>query len=274
MVNGTKTLAEAIAAGRSLELNTIVIIILAVLGASLGSFFNVLIYRMPRKKSIVYPPSHCGNCNKSIPIWLNIPVISYLILGGKCKYCGAKIHWHHLLVELITPILFIAIYLRFKDGMYPDNLFVMLKYLILVSFLIPIFFIDLFEQLILHKMTMPLIGLGLILSLFPYSDTGFLNSFISGAFIFALMATIAWLYSIAKKLDGLGGGDIWLMTALAVFFGFLNIPFVIILASLFGLIYYVIFVRSKEKVFAFGPFLVLASIIWILIGDMIMELIM
>lgn len=89
-----------------------------------------------------------------------------------------------------------------------------------------------------------------------------------------LMAGIAWLYSVAKKLDGLGGGDIWLMTALAVFFGFLNIPFVIILASFFGLVYYAIFVRSREKVFAFGPFLVVGSILWILVGDKILNLIM
>ncbi len=150
----------------------------------------------------------------------------------------------------------------------------MLKYMILVGFLIPIFFIDLFEQLILHKMTMPLIAIGVVLSFFPLTDTGYLNSILSGAFIFVLMAGIAWLYSVAKKLDGLGGGDIWLMTALAVFFGFLNIPFVIILASFFGLVYYAIFVRSREKVFAFGPFLVVGSILWILVGDKILNLIM
>lgn len=82
---------------------TIIIILIAVLGAPLGSFFNVLIHRLPQKQSIVYPPSHCDGCKKIIPFYLNIPIISYILLGGKCRYCKAKIHWHHLLVEIITP---------------------------------------------------------------------------------------------------------------------------------------------------------------------------
>jgi hypothetical protein len=94
-------------------LGAIIIILLAVLGAALGSFFNVLIYRLPRKESIVFPASHCGECKQAIPFYYNIPIISYLMLGGKCKHCGARIHWHHLLVEIITPLILIGVHLQY-----------------------------------------------------------------------------------------------------------------------------------------------------------------
>lgn len=149
--------------------------------------------------------------------------------------------------------------------------FVLYKYLLLVAFLIPIFFIDLFSQLILHKTTIPLIILGIAISFVPSSDIGFINAIISGGFVFALMLSIAWLYSVVKKVEGLGGGDIWLMTALAIFFGMISTPFIIILASVIGLIHYAIFIRKKDKGFAFGPFLVIASIIWIFFGDFILN---
>lgn len=240
----------------------------------MGSFFNVLIYRLPRKQSIVFPASHCGECKKPIPFYLNIPIISYLILGGKCKYCGAKIHWHHFLVECLTPILFLAVCFRYISWPFPDNVLVISKYLVFVSFLIPIFFIDLFEGMIFHKTTIPLIVLGIGFSLFSQSDVGFLNALIGAGFVFALMVSIAWMYSKVKKIDGMGGGDIWLMTAMATFFGIISIPFVIIIASVLGLIYYAIFIRSKEIGFAFGPFLVAASIIWLLVGESLLTIIM
>ncbi len=250
-------------------MDTPIIILLAVFGAAFGSFFNVLIDRLPKRRSIVFPSSHCSNCNTPIPFYYNIPILSFIILRGKCNSCGCQIHWHHLLVELVTPVLFVMLYL-----MYGIFSFMFLKYLILVSFLIPIFFIDLFDQLILHVTSIPLIVIGLLLSLFPYSNVGIINALISGGFVLGLMIGIAYLYSLTKKVEGLGGGDIWLMTALAVFFGVISTPFIIILASVIGLIYYVVFIRKKEQGFAFGPFLVVSSVIWIFLGERILDFIM
>ncbi|MDD3234931.1 MAG: prepilin peptidase, partial [Candidatus Cloacimonetes bacterium] len=133
------------------------IIIIAAFGASLGSFFNVLIHRIPNKESIVFPASHCAACNKHIPFYQNIPIISYLLLKGKCSNCKTSIHWHHLLVEVVTPILFVGIFLRYG---FHDVLFY--KYLLLFSFLIPIFFIDAFHNIIPHVLSIPLIVIGLL----------------------------------------------------------------------------------------------------------------
>ena len=145
------------------------------------------------------------------------------------------------------------------------------KYLILISFLIPIFFIDLMHKLILHVTSIPLIVLGLIMAIFTASDVTILNALMSGAGTFLGMALIAWLYSKAKKIEGLGGGDIWIMTALAIFFGALYIPFIFIIASLIALLYFVLFIRNKDIAFAFGPFLVLASVFWIFGGIDLVE---
>lgn len=239
-----------------------IIILLAGLGAALGSFFNVLIYRLPRKQSIVFPASHCGDCGKAIPFYLNIPVISYLLLGGKCKYCGAKIHWHHLLVELITPLILIALFLQY--GLF--NL-LFLKYALLSMFMIPIFFIDAFHQIIPHKLSIPLIPLGILLTLIPGNDVTLLNAFISAGIIFAFLVFIAYAYRFARKADGLGGGDIWLLTGVAAFFGIISMPYVILISAVLGIIYFFIFVRDKDQGFAFGTFISFSSVLWAVLGS-------
>lgn len=239
-----------------------IIILLAVLGAALGSFFNVLIYRLPRKQSIVFPASHCGDCGKAIPFYLNIPVISYLLLGGKCKYCGAKIHWHHLLVELITPLILIALFLQY--GLF--NL-LFLKYALLSMFMIPIFFIDAFHHIIPHKLSIPLIPLGILLTLIPGNDVTLLNAFISAGIIFAFLVFIAYAYRFARKADGLGGGDIWLLTGVAAFFGIISMPYVILISAVLGIIYFFIFVRDKDQGFAFGTFISFSSVLWAVLGS-------
>lgn len=241
---------------------TVIIILLAGLGAALGSFFNVLIYRLPRKQSIVFPASHCGDCGKAIPFYLNIPVISYLLLGGKCKYCGAKIHWHHLLVELITPLILIALFLQY--GLF--NL-LFLKYALLSMFMIPIFFIDAFHQIIPHKLSIPLIPLGILLTLIPGNDVTLLNAFISAGIIFAFLVFIAYAYRFARKADGLGGGDIWLLTGVAAFFGIISMPYVILISAVLGIIYFFIFVRDKDQGFAFGTFISFSSVLWAVLGS-------
>ncbi len=241
---------------------TIIIILLAVLGAALGSFFNVLIYRLPRKQSIVFPASHCGECGKAIPFYLNIPILSYLMLGGKCKYCGAKIHWHHLLVELITPLILIALFLQY--GLFS---LLFLKYALLSLFMIPIFFIDAFHQIIPHKLSIPLIPLGLLLTLIPGNDVTLLNALVSAGIIFAFLLFIAYAYRFARKADGLGGGDIWLLTGIAAFFGIISMPYVILISAVLGIIYFFIFVRDKDHGFAFGTFISFTTVLWAIIGS-------
>jgi leader peptidase (prepilin peptidase) / N-methyltransferase len=242
-------------------LNTIIIILLAVLGAALGSFFNVLIYRLPRKESIIYPASHCGECGKAIPPYLNIPIFSYIILGGKCRNCKAPIHWHHLVVEIITPLILIALFLQY--GLI-NILF--LKYALLCMIMIPVFFIDAFHQIIPHKLSIPLIPLGLIFGILPANDVGIINAALSACIIFAFLVFIAYAYRFARKADGIGGGDIWLLTGIATFFGLLSMPYVILISALLGIIYFIAVVRQKEKGFAFGTFIAFTTVLWSVLG--------
>jgi leader peptidase (prepilin peptidase)/N-methyltransferase len=239
----------------------IIIILLAVLGTALGSFFNVLIYRLPRKESIIFPLSHCGECGKAIPPYLNIPIISYIMLGGKCKYCQARIHWHHLLVEIITPLILIGLFLQY--GLFS---LLFLKYAVMAMFLIPIFFIDAFHQIIPHKLSLPLIPLGLLFAFLPGGDVGIIEALVSAGIIFAFLVFLAYAYRLAKKADGIGGGDIWLLTAIAGFFGLLSMPYVVLMAALLGIIYFLIFVRDKSKGFAFGTFIAFTAVSWALLG--------
>lgn len=242
-------------------MTAIIIILLAVLGAALGSFFNVLIYRLPRGKSIIFPGSHCAKCGKAIPAYLNIPIFSYIALGGKCKYCQARIHWHHLLVEIITPLILIGLFLQY--GLL--NM-IFLKYAVMAMFMIPIFFIDAFHQIIPHKLSIPLIPLGLLFAFVPGGDVGFIDALVSAAIIFAFLVFLAYAYRFARKTDGIGGGDIWLLTGIAGFFGLLSMPYVILIAAVLGIIYFLIFVRDKSQGFAFGTFIAFTAVAWALLG--------
>ncbi len=239
----------------------IIIILLAVLGAALGSFLNVLIYRLPRRESIVFPASHCSECGKAIPPYLNIPILSYILLGGKCKYCQASIHWHHLVVEIITPLILIGLFLQY--GLL--NL-AFIKYAVMALFMIPIFFIDAYHQIIPHKLSIPLIPLGLLFAFLPGGDVGLIDALISAVIIFVFLVFLAYAYRFARKADGIGGGDIWLLTGIAGFFGLVSMPYVILVAALLGIIYFLIFVRDKAKGFAFGTFIAFTAVAWALLG--------
>lgn len=244
----------------------IIVLLLAVLGASLGSFFNVLIHRLPQRKSIIKPASSCASCGYKIPFYLNIPILSYIILKGKCKKCNATFHWHHLAVEIVTPALLIALF--FKYGL-TDILFY--KYGLMTLILIPIFFIDVFHHIIPHVLSIPLIPIGLLFSLSQRSDVGIINAAITAGVVFIFLYLLALSYMLIRKQEGLGGGDIWLLTGLATFFGALNIPFVLLVAALLGIIWFVLFVRNMEMEFAFGNFIALAAIFWALVGDLLMS---
>lgn len=229
----------------------------------MGSFFNVLIDRLPRKQSIVFPASRCSDCGYRIPAYLNVPILSYILLKGKCRKCGAKIHWHHLVVEIATPLIYVILF--YKYGL--TGLF--FKYALVSSFMIPIFFIDAFHKLVLHVTTFPLIITGLLLSLLPQMDVSFGNAGLSALTVFLLLLLIAWLFQIIRKKDGLGGGDIWLLTGVATYFGFMGIPWIVLFSCITAIMYFLVFVRNSDQEFVLGPFIAFASILWAIFGDFI-----
>lgn len=248
--------------GWSSRLDPFILVLIIVLGTSFGSFFNVVIDRLPRNESLVRPASHCTNCGKSIPFYLNVPILSYIFLGGKCKYCKSVIPWHHLIVEIVTPIVFIALFLRFDT-----NLLLFAKYALLCGFLIPVFFIDLYHQLILDKLTIPMTITGIIFSLIPGTDIGIKDSALTGVTILALFLFIAWIYEKVRKKDGLGGGDIKLLAAMATYLGVINITFVLLFSSLLGTILGLAIYRSFKVYLPFGTYLAITTIFWLLFGS-------
>jgi leader peptidase (prepilin peptidase)/N-methyltransferase len=247
-------------------LDPVFLALIIILGASFGSFFNVLIDRLPRKVSFIRPASHCTTCGKKIPFYLNIPILSYLILWGKCKYCKAHIPFHHVLVEIITPAIFVALFWHL--GTTP---LVFGKYIVLMGFLIPIFFIDLYHRLILDKMTLPLAILGIGFAALPQTDIGIVNSIATGAGILILLLGLAWLYEKVRKVDGLGGGDIKLLAAMATFVGAINIAFIVLFSSIIAVVFALASPKGKTDGVPYGPFLAVTTFIWLMFGSYFLQ---
>jgi len=246
-------------------MNLIISIFIVIFGLAFGSFFNVCIYRLPKKESIVFPNSHCPNCEKPIKTIHNIPVFSYLFLRGKCAYCDQNIHWHYFLVELITPVLFLLVFLQFGLSL------LFLKYLIFVSFGILICFIDAFHKIIPDVLSLLLIIFGIAFSFVPGSDVSWLSSLLGAGFGFCVFLITAYLFQIATHKDSLGGGDIKMIAAIGSFIGILGTIFTVILGSMIALILLMAIGHDKRKEFPFGPFLVFGAISYILFGQSLFQ---
>lgn len=233
-----------------------------IIGLIVGSFSNVCIYRIPRNESIVRPGSHCPQCSKPIPFYDNIPIISYILLRGKCRYCGQPIPIQYPLVELATGLFYIALYLFYGLQL------VSVAYMILCTLLIIISFIDLRERIIPDVLSLPFIAFGFILSFFIriITPVDSLLGILAGGGSLLIIAIVG---SKLFKKEAMGGGDIklaamigaflgWKLTLLALFLGFF-------LGSIIGVI---VLVTSKNKsdVLPFGPFIALGAFISIFWG--------
>ena len=182
-------------------------IIIFILGLIVGSFLNVVIYRLPLKKSIIFPSSHCPKCETKLKYDDLIPVLSFIISKGKCSYCGEKISLYYPIVELSTALLFLLTFLKY--GLNSEFII----YLLLISSLISVSFIDLKHQIIPNKITFIFIPLGLMLSLF-FNHITFINSLLGLIVPAGLFFLIALVY---KK--GMGIADVKLIGMIGVFIG-------------------------------------------------------
>ena len=235
-----------------------------IFGVAFGSFFNVCIHRLPTGKSIVTPASHCPDCLEPIKPWHNIPIFSYLALRGKCPYCKVPIHWHYMIVELLTPLLFMLLF--WKAGNRFNLEFGI--YIIFFSISLIITFIDLFHTIIPFSLSIPLIFIGIASSLAPQSTIRPLQSIGGAVFGFGLFLLLAVVYHKIKKQEGLGGGDIWFIAGIGTFVGFPGILFVIFYAAFTALLVMLPYrFRNKDIPFPFGPFLALGALIHIVIED-------
>lgn len=246
------------------------------LGACLGSFANVCIYRLPKNKQIVCGRSFCPKCKKKINWYDNLPLISFFLLNGKCRNCNKVIPVRYLIVELITGISFLLIYLNFKNL----NTIIFLSILILI--LIIIFFIDLENFIIPDTLNFSIMGLALFKNFLPNFNTSLIHeinqSIIGGMVGYISIWLIIYLYKTFKKIDGMGLGDAKLMAGIGLLFGWQSIPFVLFVSSILGLIFVVPSLIKKQKnmrtEIPFGPFIILACLIYFAYGSLIYDLIL
>ena len=261
-------------------------IIAFVFGSVVGSFLNVCIHRMPLGESVVWPRSHCPNCKKQIPGYDNIPFISYIILGGKCRSCKQKISLRYPLVELLTALSFVVFYHRY--GLCYDFFF----YSLLVCGLIIATFVDIQHRIIPDEISVGGIIIGFILSSvrgvgfrpFSWSWAPLLNSLlgiiIGGGIIYLTGFIFDLVYfkllkkpPIQGETESMGGGDVKLLAAIGAFLGWQKAVLTFFLAPFFGIVIGVInLVSKKDHTIPYGPFLSLAALLSIFWADKILRL--
>ena len=211
-----------------------------VIGLVVGSFLNVCIYRLPRGENIVSPGSHCPSCLNPIKAWDNIPLLSFLLLKGRCRSCGAPISWRYPLVEGLTGIFFLLILYKFGLG------FRSLLYLAFLSALVVVAFIDLEHQIIPHVITLPGIPVGLLSSLI-LREPVFFDS-LAGALVGAgLLYFIAIYGELLLKKEAMGGGDVNLVAMVGAFLGWKKMLLTVFLGCLFGSVIGIGIILKRRK---------------------------
>ena len=240
-----------------------------IIGLIIGSFLNVCIYRIPENQSIVSPPSHCNKCNNTLRIIDLIPVISYLMLRGKCRYCKEKVSVRYMAVELLTGILFLLVYNHHNNNIET------IYYLILVSILVIISFIDIDHYIIPDT----LIIFGIIVAISFNVLTGFMSFkdvFLGGLICGGSILFFIYVLEFIIKKEVMGGGDIKLFAMIGMFLGikggFITIILSIYLGAIYG-IWTIVYTKIKsikyDSVIPYGPFISLGAIIYILYGQSI-----
>lgn len=230
------------------------------LGVLIGSFLNVCIYRIPKKQSIAYPPSHCPKCDESLkPVDL-LPVISYFLNKGKCRYCGEKISPQYPIVELLNGIIYFILFFKFGLSI------TFIKYAILTSLLIVISFIDYKLKIISDELIIFGLVIGVVFNILNFSS-GFVNGILG-------LLIGGGIFFIIALLGPMGGGDIKLLGVLGFWLGWKNILLITLLSFVIGAIVSVVLVilgvKNRKDTIPFGPFIAIATFISIVFGSQVL----
>ncbi|MDD3266129.1 MAG: A24 family peptidase [Burkholderiales bacterium] len=263
-------------------------IILFVFGLCIGSFLNVVIYRLPimlnniwkkecqefldenivieaEKFNLSYPSSHCPSCKAKVPFWSNIPIVGFLILCGKCYKCKAKISVRYLFIELLTGIVFACV------GYVHNDLLLIGFSLVFFSILIALIFIDFDTYLLPDELTLPLVWIGLLTNL-NGAISGSLKLAVFGAVVgYMSLWSIYWIFKLITGKEGMGYGDFKLLAAIGAFLGVTYLCNVLIVASLLGIVY-TVYLRvcgksQRGDAIPFGPFLGAGAIMTFFCGN-------
>jgi leader peptidase (prepilin peptidase)/N-methyltransferase len=247
---------------------SMILIIAAIFGAVVGSFLNVVILRLPDPgQSIIFPASHCPQCNSPLHWYENIPLLSYIFLRGRCSHCKCGISSQYPLVELTMALLTAALVYRFQLSTTTAG------YFFFSAALLVIIFIDIRHQIIPDVISLPGIVLGFLFSL--VSDTLSWQSSLIGLLVGGgVLYAVAFFYALLRKIDGMGGGDIKLLAMIGAWLGWQSLPFVIFASSTTGAVVGIVAMRRQKKGgqtrIPFGPFLSLAALVYMFYSDKIL----
>ena len=266
------------------------IILLFVIGATIGSFLNVVIYRLPiilmrkwraesyetlgldyvkndefpSKFNLLVPQSGCLSCHQAIPFWANIPIIGFLLVRGKCVKCAIKIPVAYLFIEIVTAILFAY------SGYITSDILLLFAELVFISFILCLIMIDYNTFYLPDELTLLLLWLGLLFNLHGLISGSLVSALVGAAFGYAILWLVYWLFRLITRREGLGYGDFKFLAALLAWVGISGLIPILFIAPLLGIVYFVIaYLKGKvtlHKAVPFGPFLGIAAIIILFFG--------
>ncbi len=234
------------------------------MGAIFGSFGNVLILRIPKGESVVKPRSHCATCKAQIAWYDNLPILTWFILKGRCRRCGAPFSIRYAIVELLAGLLLAGAFLRYG---WSWNFIEMMPFLL---GLLVVSVIDLDHFLLPDVFTLSGIVIGLV-GAFLNPERSWLDSVFGVLMGGGFLWTLAYFYFLLRKEDGMGGGDIKLLAWIGAVLGWKSIPFVIVVASVTGSVVGIYVAVQQKKgmkaMIPFGPYLALGAVLYVFAGE-------
>jgi len=235
-------------------------LVIAVMGLCVGSFLNVMIYRLPRELSIVLPSSHCPRCKHKLRWWHNIPLFSYIFLKAHCAFCHKKILFRYPLVEILSAVISVYLFYQFEWSL------VFVETVLFSWILLVLIFIDFEHQILPDILTLSLLWLGLLASIFPVFTTP-ADAIIGAVAGYMSLWLIAKVYEFMTHREGMGHGDFKLLAALGAWTGWQVLPWIVLVAALLGAVVAIVLVVLKranaKTAIAFGPYLAIAG--WIVL---------
>ncbi|MGD8413824.1 MAG: prepilin peptidase [Candidatus Latescibacterota bacterium] len=244
------------------------VLVAGVFGAVLGSFLNVVIYRLPLGRSIVRPGSSCPGCNAPVAWYDNIPVFSYVFLGGRCRRCKARISARYPVVELVSAAAAAGVVWYYGPTLQAVWIYAFLAIMLAITL------IDWDHQIIPDPLSLGGVVLGWV-GAAVCLDIGIVQSFVGSLAGAGVILLVAGLYKAVRKVDGMGGGDVKLMAMIGAFLGWQMVLPVLFLAALFGSLYGAWLIRSGghgKTAVAFGSFLAPAACVMLFFGERLLDL--
>jgi leader peptidase (prepilin peptidase)/N-methyltransferase len=242
------------------------LVLVTLFGLVVGSFLNVCIHRLPLRESLASPPSHCPHCKSPVKPYDNIPVVSYLMLRGRCRHCGAPISVQYPIVELATAVMFVSAYLLFDPPLFYQRV-------LFACAMIVLFVIDLEHRILPDVITLPGIVAGFISSFFM--PPGWMSSLMGLVIGGGSLWVMGELYFLLRREEGMGFGDVKMLAMIGAFLGWKLMLLTLVLSSFVGSVIGVAMLASKrgglKYALPFGTFLAVGAIVASVAGDRIVN---